>query len=109
VAEHVMFFGASLFYWWPVASPSKLLPPARRGVQMLYLVAVLIVMTPTFAYITFSEDILYPTYEYAPRLFASFSAADDQLLAGVGMKIVGMIVAFSAFGWVFFRWYEEKK
>ena len=109
VAEHIMFFVASLFYWWPIASPSRILPPSRRGVQMLYLVAVLIAMTPVFAYITFSEDILYPTYEYAPRLFAAFSAADDQLLAGVMMKIVGMIVAFSAFGWVFFRWYEEKK
>jgi putative membrane protein len=48
--------------------------------------AVLIGMTPVFAYITFSQDILYPTYEYAPRLFADFSAGEDQLLAGVMMK-----------------------
>lgn len=106
VGEHVMFFGAALFYWWPVLSPSRALPPAGYGVQMLYLFGVLVLMTPVFAYITFSGDILYPTYEYAPRLFANFSAADDQLLAGVGMKLVGMGVAITAFGISFYRWFQ---
>ncbi len=109
VAEHILFFGAALLYWWPLLSPSRALPRRSPGVQMLYLFGVVITMTPVFAYITFSDDILYPTYEYAPRLFAGFSAADDQLLAGVMMKIIGMIVSLIAFGIAFFRWYEEKK
>jgi putative membrane protein len=109
VGEHLMFFGAALFYWWPMLSPSRVLPPASRAGQMLYLMGVLIGMTPIFAYITFSQDILYPTYEYAPRLFATFSAADDQLLAGVSMKLMGMFVSLAAFGVAFYRWYEEKK
>ena len=106
VAEHVMFFGAALFYWWPMLSPSRVLPPISYGAQMVYFFAVLITMTPIFAYITFSDDILYPTYDYAPRLFANFSAADDQLLAGVGMKAVGMGVALTAFGVAFYRWFQ---
>jgi putative membrane protein len=109
VAEHVMFFGAALLYWWPLLSPSRIFPPARYGAQMLYLTAVLIAMTPVFAYITFSGDILYPTYEYAPRLFADFSAADDQLLAGVSMKIVGMSVALLALGVSFYRWSQSSE
>lgn len=109
VAEHILFFGASLLYWWPVISPSRLLPRANPGVQMLYLVGVLIAMTPVFAYITFSGDVLYPTYEFAPRLFPTFSAADDQLLAGVMMKLAGMFIALGAFGVAFYRWYQEKK
>jgi putative membrane protein len=109
VAEHLSFFGVALLYWWPLASPSRIFPPLRYGPQMLYLVGVLIAMTPVFAYITFSQDILYPTYEYAPRIFPNFSAADDQLLAGVGMKLVGMLVALAAFGVAFFRWFEAKK
>ena len=71
---------------------------------MLYMLAVLIGMTPVFAYITFSNDILYPTYEYAPRIFANFTAGEDQLLAGVAMKTVGLAVALTSFGVSFFRW-----
>ena len=63
-------------------------------------------MTPVFAYLTFSDDILYATYEYAPRLFPNFSAADDQLLAGVGMKLVGLGVAGGAFAVAFYRWFK---
>jgi putative membrane protein len=109
VVEHVMFFGAALFYWWPLLSPSRAFPPVSFAAQMIYLFAVLIAMTPVFAYITFSGDILYPTYEYAPRLVADFSAADDQLLAGVSMKIVGMSVALTALGVSFYRWSQASE
>ncbi|HWA08019.1 MAG TPA: cytochrome c oxidase assembly protein [Opitutaceae bacterium] len=107
VAEHVMLFGAALFHWWPLLSPSRAFPPASYATQMVYLFAVLIGMTPAFAYLVFSDDILYPTYEYAPRLFANFSPANDQLLAGVMMKIVGMGVTMIAFGWSFYRWSKD--
>jgi putative membrane protein len=111
VGEHLMFFGAALFYWWPLYSPSRVLPPVGYGTQMLYLLGVIIGMMPIHAYITFSHDVLYPTYEYAPRLFSNFSATDDQLLAGVSMQLVAMLVSMIAFGGAFYRWYEagEKK
>lgn len=109
VVEHLAFFGVALLYWWPLLSPSRVLPRAPYAVQMLYLVAVIIGMTPLFAYVTFSHGILYPTYEFAPRLFPEFSAADDQLLAGVMMKIGGMLVVFGAFTNAFYHWYQERK
>jgi len=105
VVEHLMFFGAALFYWWPMLSPSKLFPPISYAAQILYFFSVLVGMTPVFAYITFSDEILYPTYEYAPRIVAGFTAASDQLLAGAGMKIVGMFVALAAVGVSFYRWH----
>ncbi|MSU69249.1 MAG: cytochrome c oxidase assembly protein [Opitutaceae bacterium] len=104
VAEHVMFFGAALFYWWPLLSPSHAFPPVSYATQMIYLLAIIIGMTPLFAYLVFTDGVLYPTYEYAPRLFPDFSAADDQLLAGVAMKLVGVFVGMSALGWSFYRW-----
>lgn len=107
VLEHLMFFGSALFYWWPMLSPSRVLPPIRPAAQILYFVAVVIAMTPVFAYITFSQDVLYPTYEYAPRVIAGFSAAEDQILAGASMKLVGMFVAFVAIAVSFYRWYLE--
>jgi len=106
VVEHLMFFGAALLYWWPLLSPSRELPSISYPGQMLYVVVVAIGMTPVFAFITFSGDVLYPTYEFAPRIVAGFSAASDQILAGALMKIVGMTVAMIAFGTSFYRWYR---
>jgi putative membrane protein len=105
IAEHFTMFGAALFYWWPLASPSREFPAASFATQMLYLPGVLIGMTPVFAYITFSQDVLYPTYEYAPRI-TSLTAAGDQLLAGAMMKLIGMGVAITAFAVSFYRWYQ---
>lgn len=107
ITEHVMFFGASLFYWWPVISPSRELPRLPYGAQMLYLIAVVIAMTPVFAFIAFSNDILYPTYEYAPRLFPGFDPSQDQLMGAVIMKAGGMFVTFIVFIVAFYRWYQS--
>jgi putative membrane protein len=109
VLEHVTFFASSVLYWWPVATSSTVWPSVRYPVQMLYLLAVVIGMTPLAAFITFSDEILYPTYEFAPRLFATFGPADDQLLAGVFMKIGGLLVTFIAFAVVFYRWYQHSE
>lgn len=106
VGEHILFFGCALFYWWPLLSPSRLLPRASYGTQMLYLLGVIIGLMPIHAYITFSHDTLYPTYEFAPRLFANFSPHDDQLLAGVSMQLMAAFVSMIAFGVAFYRWYE---
>jgi putative membrane protein len=103
IGEHFMFFGAALCYWWPICSPSREFPPVAYAWQMLYVLGVEIGMTPIFAYITFSHDILYPTYEYAPRL-TWMSPGDDQLLAGSMMKLVGFFVALAIFGVAFYHW-----
>ena len=109
ITEHVMFFGAALFYWWPILSPSRDFPRLSYGAQMLYLTGVVIGMTPVFAFIAFSNGILYPTYEYAPRLFASFGPAEDQLLGAVIMKMGGMGVTFIVFIIAFYRWYQASE
>lgn len=104
VIEHLMFFGAALLYWWPQLSPSQVFPRRSYPTQMLFQLCVIIGLTPVYAYITFSSQILYPTYEFAPRIIADFSPINDQLLAGVIMKIGGMLVAMSAVGVSFYRW-----
>lgn len=107
VFEHIMFFGAALFFWWPLASPVREIPPIQPGAQILYLIAITIGMTPLFAYIAFSDQILYPTYEYAPRIIAGFGPSDDQLLAAAIMKLGGMAVTVSAAGVAFYKWYRQ--
>ncbi len=104
IAEHIMFFGAALFYWWPLLSPATEFPPLRFGVQLLYLLAVIIGMTPIFAYLAFFGDVVYTTYAYAPRLIPNFTSADDQLLAAAIMKLGAELVAFITSACAFIRW-----
>jgi putative membrane protein len=109
ILEHVSFFIVALLYWWPFFSPSREFPPIKPALQMLYLLAVTLLMTPLFAYLAFSNDILYPTYEYAPRLFTDFSPAQDQLLGAAIMKLGGMFVSFLALIFAFYRWYQSSE
>ncbi|HYC71782.1 MAG TPA: cytochrome c oxidase assembly protein [Opitutaceae bacterium] len=108
IAEHFTFFGAALFFWWPLCSPSSDHPPVSYPAQMFYLLGVTIGMTPVFAYITFSQDVLYPTYEFAPRLL-DLSPHQDQVLAGTMMKLVGFAVSLGAFAVAFYRWHQASE
>lgn len=106
ILEHFTFFGAALFMWWPICSPSRDHPPISYPGQMFYLLAITIGMTPLFAYITFSQDVLYPTYEFAPRIL-DFTPHQDQVLAGTMMKLVGFSVSLGAFAVAFYRWHQQ--
>ncbi len=109
ILEHIMFFAAALLYWWPMMGPSRRVPPAKHATQMLFLIGVIIGMMPVHAFITFSKDPLYATYEFAPRLFAALGPKEDQLLAGVLMQIGTIVVGLSAFAVSFYRWYETSE
>jgi putative membrane protein len=109
VGEHLLFLAVSVLYWWPLASPSKVFPAPSYATRMLYVFGTEVAMIPVSAYVVFSGDILYPTYEYAPRLLAGFTPADDQLLAGIIMKIVGMAVSLTALGICFFKWSKSSQ
>jgi putative membrane protein len=109
VGEHLMFLAVSLLFWWPLASPSAVFPTPSYAVRMIYLFGTEVAMIPVSAYIVFSGDILYPTYEYAPRIIAGFTPAQDQLTAGIIMKIAGMSVTLAALAFCFFRWSRERR
>ena len=104
IAEHVTFFGAALFYWWPLVSPSAEFPPLPIGAQFLYLLAVIIGSIPVFGYLALFSNVAYSTYEFAPRLFANFTPRADQLLAASLMELVGTAVVFIVSAAAFFRW-----
>ena len=109
VLEHLTFFASAVIYWWPVLGVSRFWPPMRVGGRMLYLFAVGVGLTPLFAFVTFSNDVLYPTYEFAPRLIEGFTPMDDQLLAGAIMKLGNVFVTFLALTWVFVCWYRQSE
>lgn len=105
--EHLTMIGTALMLWLPVWGPVRERRPSYP-MQIMYLIAVAIAQIPVFAYVTFSPVVLYPTYEMAPRL-TLLSAAADQQLGGVLMKINGMLVLFGAFIGVAMAWYRSEQ
>ncbi|PYN87887.1 MAG: cytochrome c oxidase assembly protein [Candidatus Rokuibacteriota bacterium] len=103
VVEHLALMATALIAWWPVLSPSGLLPRLHYGAQVLYLFAFGIPMTAVAAMITGAEHALYPFYAAAPRLFALTPLA-DQRLGGLIMWVPAGVIPLVAFTVVFFRW-----
>jgi putative membrane protein len=103
VIEHLVLIGTAILAWWPVLSPSRVLPRLHYGTQILYLFAFGIPMTVVAAMITGAEDALYPFYAAAPRLFG-LTALADQRLGGLIMWIPAGLIPLIAFTVIFFRW-----
>ena len=103
VVEHLILIATALVAWWPVLSPSILLPRLHYGTQILYLFAFGIPMTVVVVMIIGSERTLYLFYAAAPRLF-DLTALADQRLGGLIMWVPAGLIPLVAFTVVFFRW-----
>jgi putative membrane protein len=101
--EHLVLVAAALLAWWPVLSPSGLLPPLHYGAQLLYLFVFGMPMTVVGAMITGAEHVLYPFYAEAARTLGGDALA-DQRLGGILMWVPAGVVPLAAFTVVFFRW-----
>ena len=104
--EHMMMFGSSVLMLWPIVGRSKALPRSPHGVQLLYVFLLMVAQIPLFGILTFSPEILYPTYELAPRV-CFLDAAQDQVLGGLIMKVGNMVLSMIFFVRAFVRWNRE--
>jgi len=106
--EHVVFLITAIMLWWPIMSPLPELPRASHMVRMAYLFTVPIAQLPVFAAITFSPDVVYRTYEIAPRVYTWLNPIADQALAGAIMKVMGLAFFSVPFTRIFFDWYRRE-
>ena len=90
-AEHACFFWAAMLFWWPVIEVWPGHSAWPRWALIPYLVLADLVNTGLSAVLCFSNHILYPTYQSAPRLWG-ISALNDQAAAGAIMWVPGSIV-----------------
>lgn len=104
IFEHWTMFLPSLFIWWGLISPSKLVPPLPYGIRMLYIFLLMVGQLPVFGFLTLSEEVLYPTYEFAPRIFP-IDPLQDQILGGIIMKVTTMVFSIAILSVCFYRWY----
>ncbi|MDX2111829.1 MAG: cytochrome c oxidase assembly protein [Verrucomicrobiota bacterium] len=105
ILEHITMFAPAFLLWWAFVSKSKEAPMASFGGQIIYAAALAVTQIPLFAYLVFSTEVHYPTYEFAPRIFA-LTPLEDQILAGVIMKTTGMFVSLIILSIAFYRWYQ---
>ena len=88
--EHACFFWSAVLFWWPVIGVWPSHPIWPRWAMIPYLVLADLVNTGLSAVLCFSDHVLYPTYQLAPRLWG-ISALGDQAAAGAIMWVPGSI------------------
>jgi putative membrane protein len=105
---HVLLFGSAIVVWWPVMSPLVELPALTPPAQMMYLFAQSLAPTIPASFLTFGHTLLYPVYGTFPRIWG-ISALNDQLIAGLLMKIVGGLILWVFIATIFFRWHAREE
>jgi len=106
---HGGLIGSAFLMWWPVIGPIPDLPRLTPLMSMGYLFLQSLIPTIPASFLTFADEPVYEIYETLPRLWG-LSALDDQLIAGLIMKIGGGAILWTVIAVVFFTWaFEEER
>jgi putative membrane protein len=103
IGEHLMFMASAVLLWWPFMSPMPELPRLAYPGQILYCFLTTIPMSVVAIYITMADQVLYPAYASAPRLW-QLTPMMDQQTGGLIMWIPGSMVFYVLMTIVFFKW-----
>lgn len=106
-ALHVLLVLSAFVMWWPVLSPLPEMPPLSAPNQMLYLFLQSLAPTIPASFLTFGHTPLYPIYATFPRIWG-LSVLDDQLIAGLTMKLAGTAILWGFIAAIFFRWHGQE-
>ncbi len=108
VLEHILMVGTAVMMWWPIFSPSEELPRLPDTGRILYLILMSLPQIGVFAYITFSNNVVYKFYATAPRLWG-ISPEVDQVLSGIIMKVGMGGIIVGVLTYVFFKWARREE
>ena len=101
-SAHVMFVLTALIMWIPICGPWPDLRLSLPG-QMVYLFLQSVVPTLPAAWLWNSETVVYSAYDQPIRLWG-ISALNDQIAAGLVMKLVEVAYLWAIIIVLFFRW-----
>ncbi len=87
----------------PIVSPLPEIPRLQAPLPMAFLFLQSVVPTIPASFLTFGSHPLYRRYESLPKLWG-ISALDDQLIAGLIMKIGAGLLLWALIAVIFFRW-----
>jgi len=100
---HAVLIVSSLIVWMPVLSPLPEIPRLAPLNRMVFLFCQSIVPTVPASFLTFGSSPLYKSYEKFPHLWG-LSTLQDQLIAGLIMKIAAGLLLWTVIAVVWFRW-----
>ena len=108
IGEHLLFMGAAVLMWWPIAGTLPEIPRLSYPATIAYMFLLSIAQIIVFAPITFSREPLYEWYVNAPRLW-DISPVLDQQLGAIFMKMGGGVLFLTLIIIAFFRWYNREE
>jgi putative membrane protein len=100
---HVVLLLSAFIIWMPIVSPLPEIPRLQAPLRMAFLFLQSVVPTIPASFLTFGTRPLYRRYESLPKLWG-ISALDDQLIAGLIMKIGAGLLLWALIAVIFFRW-----
>jgi len=106
IFQHLMFLAAAVFMWWPLTSQLPELPRAAYPAQLMYCFLLTVPMGVIAIFISMAEDLLYPAYAIAPRIWG-MSPMQDQQYGGLIMWIPGALFFYGVMSVVFFKWQQR--
>ncbi|HEY6224900.1 MAG TPA: cytochrome c oxidase assembly protein [Gemmatimonadales bacterium] len=102
LVEHASFLAGGLLFWYPVVQPWPGRPRWPSGAMIPYLLAADVQNTALAAVLTFSDRVLYPSYQFHSRATEAAALA-DQVLAGVIMWVPMSFVYLVPAAWLTIR------
>jgi len=102
LVEHASFLAGGLLFWYPVVLPWPGRPRWPSGAMIPYLLAADVQNTVLAAVLTFSDRVLYPSYQFHGRATEAAALA-DQVLAGVIMWVPMSVVYLVPAAWLTIR------
>ena len=100
---HLVLLGSAFLIWMPILSPLPEIPRLAPIGRMVFLFLQTVVPTVPASFLTFGEHPLYHRYESLPKLWG-LTALNDQLIAGLIMKIAAGLLLMTVIAVIFFRW-----
>jgi len=103
-AMDVVWLLAGFILWLPVLSPLSEGKAKSPWAKILYLfVTTSVIALVPASYLTFTTTPIYGVYELAPRI-GSMTAASDQQIAGIIMKLATIPIVWGTIAVIWFRW-----
>ncbi len=106
-ALDLAWIAAGFALWWPVISPVPEINGLSYPGRFAFLIASILLPAAPPLFLIFADYPLYALYELAPPI-GGISAAADQLVGGLIMKLGSAVAVITAATIIFFRWHAAE-